>query len=138
MAYLGFAVMAVPLWLLPLAAPASNDSFSAEAPTTKSPWWSTGLFSVALAGTGFHAESFRANYLDVTQTHVGLVSGVGNCLSSVSAMCAPFVVGRIVRIHHGDWSPIWRLSGLACVVAALVFGAFSTTVPVEEESQQQL
>jgi len=129
MGYLGFVVMALPLSLLPMVAPskASLSSYSL------SPWWSTGLFSAALAGTGFHAESFRANYLDVTQQHVALVSGVGNCLSSVSAMLAPFVVGKIIRMTSGDWSPVWRLSAVSSLVAALIFGAFSTTIPVEEE-----
>lgn len=149
MGYLGFAVMALPLFLLPLVAP-STPSISTLSSSTQqhpssslsplplrySPWWSTGLFSVALAGTGFHAESFRANYLDVTQQYVGLVSGVGNCLSSVSAMLAPFVVGKLISKTAGDWSPVWRLSAFASLVAALVFGAFSTTIPVEEQQKQ--
>jgi sugar phosphate permease len=145
MGYLGFAVMALPLFLLPLAAPAPTLSSSTQQhlssslsplPLRYSPWWSTGLFSAALAGTGFHAESFRANYLDVTQQYVGLVSGVGNCLSSVSAMLAPFVVGKLISKTAGDWSPVWRLSALASLVAAFVFGAFSTTTPVEEQQKQ--
>merc|ERR1712014_380412 len=90
MSYVGFAVTAVPLWLLPAVAPSSSNSN----PVVRSPWWTTALFSLALAGTGFHAESFRANYLDVTVDRVGLVSGMGNCLSSVSAMIAPVVVGK--------------------------------------------
>lgn len=141
--YLGFIVMAIPLSLLKLAAPPPAEKNSISSPVkelssfrslfSSSPWWSTGLFSVALAGTGFHAESFRANYLDVTKEHVGLVSGVGNCLSSLSAMLAPFIVGAILRKTSGDWSPVWMLSSLASIAAAVVFGAFSTTTPVEEE-----
>jgi len=142
MGYLGFAVMALPLFLLPLVAPSTpstptlSSSSLSQLPLRYSPWWSTGLFSAALAGTGFHAESFRANYLDVTQQYVGLVSGVGNCLSSVSAMLAPFVVGKLISKTAGDWSPVWRLSALASLVAALVFGAFSTTIPIEEQQKQ--
>ena len=136
MGYLGFAVMALPLWFLPVVAPPRDDSLghssSLSSPSGFSPWWSTGLFSAALAGTGFHAESFRANYLDVTQQYVGLVSGVGNCLSSVSAMLAPFVVGMLVRKSSGDWSRVWRISALVSIIAAFVFGSFSTTIPIEE------
>lgn len=128
MGYLGFVVTAIPLWLLPMVAPSSTTRGS----SCCSPWWSTILFSVALAGTGFHAESFRANYLDVTEKYVGLVSGVGNCLSSVSAMVAPFAVGKIIEVTHGDWSPVWRLSGASCLVAGFLFGTFSTTIPIEE------
>jgi len=125
MSCMGFLIMAIPLWLLPMAVPSVLGS-------SYSPWLSTVLFSVALAGTGFHAESFRANYLDVTEKHVGLVSGVGNCLSSVSAMCSPFVVGKIIKMTRGDWSPVWKLFGLSCLIAGLLFGNFSTTIPVEE------
>jgi len=64
-------------------------------------------------GTGFHAESFRANYLDVTRTHVGLVSGIGNCLSSVSAMMAPFVVGTIVKKYSSTSSSATSRSTVA-------------------------
>jgi MFS family permease len=142
MGYLGFVVTALPLSLLPMVAPPKCVSFapppqqqlsSSKEPSYPSPWLSTGLFSAALAGTGFHAESFRANYLDVTHEYVGLVSGVGNCLSSFSAMLAPFAVGRIIRKSAGDWSPVWRLSALASLIAALVFGSFSTTIPIEEQ-----
>jgi len=134
MGYLGFVVMAIPLWLLPMVAP-STSTVTTLGSSYYSPWWSTILFSVALAGTGFHAESFRANYLDVTQKHVGLVSGVGNCMSSISAMVAPFVVGRIIKMTSGDWSPVWRLSGASCLVAGFLFGTFSTTIPVEEQGR---
>ena len=138
MGYLGFLVMALPLSLLPIVAPPKGDSLASSTKNPMpSPWWSTGLFSVALAGTGFHAESFRANYLDVTQQHVGLVSGVGNCLSSVSAMLAPFVVGKIIKRTSGDWSPVWRLSALASVIAGIVFGSLSTTIPVEEQAANE-
>lgn len=137
--YLGFIVMAIPMSLLPLVAPPLAKKNSIISMPKKlfwsSPWWSTGLFSIALAGTGFHAESFRANYLDVTNKYVGLVSGVGNCLSSISAMFAPFIVGGILRKTSGDWSPVWVLSALASIVAAVVFGVFSTTIPVEEEAE---
>lgn len=126
MGYLGFAIMSFPLFLLPMVAP------SDATPALPSPWLSTGLFSAALVGSGFHAESFRANYLDVTRQYVGLVSGVGNCLSSVAAVLAPFVVGTIVQRNSGDWAPVWRLTASLSVVAGLVFGSFSTSTPVEE------
>lgn len=126
MGYLGFAVMSLPLFLLPMVAPPK------AAPALSSPWYSTGLFSAALAGTGFHAESFRANYLDVTRTHVGLVSGVGNCLSSLSAVLSPFVVGALIQKNSGDWSSVWRVLAVSALAAGLAFGSFSTTTPVEE------
>ena len=66
MCLIGYLTTAAPVLLVPFL--------------SKSPAWMTTLcFSLALAGTGFHAEGFRANYLDVTRAHVGLVSGVGNC-----------------------------------------------------------
>ncbi len=58
MCLVGFATTALSLLLLPLAADVRTHPV----------WHSTALFALALAGTGFHAEGFRANYLDVTAT----------------------------------------------------------------------
>ena len=99
MCAVGYAITGVPMLLVPLlsAGPA---------------WLSTLCFSIALAGTGFHAEGFRANYLDVTREHVGLVSGVGNCLSSVAAMVAPLIVGSLVEAF--GWPIVWRAVSAGC------------------------
>ena len=104
------------------------------------------LFCVSLMGTGFHSESFRANYLDVTTENVGLISGIGNCLSSVSAMMAPFLVGKIIQKYSSGsgnngvvagWSVVWKLSSISCLVAAVIFGSFSTTIPIEQQRLRQ-
>jgi len=122
MCALGYTTTAVPLMLLPYV---SN-------PKAHPTWRTTTLFSLALIGTGFHAEGFRANYLDVTRAHVGLVSGVGNCLSSVAAMGAPLIVGAMVQAADGQWAPVWRAASGACVVATAIFCSLSTSTPVEE------
>ena len=154
MGYIGFIVTAIPLWLLPIVANNVSSTISSTASTTAtstssrssySPWYTTILFCFALMGTGFHSESFRANYLDVTTDNVGLISGIGNCLSSVSAMIAPFVVGAIIKNYTntntnsgiGGWSIVWKLSSISCIVAAFIFGSFSTTTPIEQQQQQQ-
>ena len=121
MCAVGFATTAVALLLLPAVSDTSKHSV----------WLSTGLFCVALAGTGFHAEGFRANYLDVTRAHVGAVSGMGNCLSSVAAMGAPLIVGSMVQAYDGAWGPVWYASSGACAAAAAVFCTLSTATPVE-------
>jgi len=79
-------------------------------------------------GTGFHAESFRANYLDVTRTHVGLISGIGNCLSSVSAMLAPFVVGTIVKQYSGSSSSSSSSSEFVVNSGSRFFFFFGTSI----------
>lgn len=118
MCFFGYVGTAAPVLLLPAfaAAPA---------------WMSTACFAAALAGTGFHAEGFRANYLDVTRAHVGLVSGVGNCLSSVAAMAAPLIVGQLVAAFH-SWDPVWYGISAACLGSAAVFCTLSSATPVEE------
>ena len=123
MCALGFGVTAVPLLLLP----------SVSDTSTHSVWLSTILFSIALAGTGFHAEGFRANYLDVTRAHVGLVSGLGNCLSSVAAMIAPLIVGSLVQLYNNQWGAVWYASSGACAAGALLFCTLSTVTPVEAD-----
>jgi sugar phosphate permease len=123
MCAIGFVATAVPLMALPLFEDVARHP----------PWQTTVLFCLALAGTGFHAEGFRANYLDVTDKHVGLISGMGNCLSSVAAMGAPLIVGALVQSHDGQWGPVWRAASGSCVVAAAIFGVFSSATPVEDQ-----
>jgi len=148
MSYIGFIVTAIPLWLLPIVAnnvSSLASTATATNPRSYSPWYTTILFCISLMGTGFHSESFRANYLDVTTDNVGLISGIGNCLSSVSAMIAPFIVGKIIKKYGiGDgnngvagWSVVWKLSSILCIVAAFIFGSFSTTIPIEQQQQQK-
>lgn len=117
----GFATTALPLLALPLV----SD------PAAHAPALTTALFCVALAGTGLHAEGFRANYLDVTTAHVGAVAGLGNALSSVAAMGAPLLVGAIVEASGGQWGPVWRAGSATCAVAAAVFCSLSTAQPVD-------
>jgi len=117
MCALGYAVTAVPVLVLPHL----KDSPA---------YLTTLCFCVALAGTGLHAEGFRANYLDVTRLHVGLVSGVGNCLSSVAAMFAPLIVGALVQ-SAGSWDPVWYCISIGCIASAAVFATFSSVTPVE-------
>jgi len=113
----GFVVTALALQLLPPLA-------------TQPPWFTTAAFSLALAGTGLHAEGFRANYLDVTSLHVGAVSSLGNCISSVAAMCAPLLVGELVS-RYGSWTPVWALLSASSLAAAACFALRATTTPVE-------
>ena len=82
------------------------------------------------------SRAVRANYLDVTRTHVGLVSGVGNCLSSVAAMAAPFIVGALVS-RAGSWDPVWYGISGTCVASTAVFCVLSSTTPVEQQIQQR-
>ncbi len=118
MCFAGYLGTAVPVLLVPALA---------QRPV----WMTTACFSAALAGTGLHAEGFRANYLDVTRAHVGLVSGVGNCLSSVAAMVAPIIVGALVSAA-GSWDPVWYCISAACLASAALFCTLSAATPVEE------
>jgi len=35
------------------------------------------------------------------------------------------------------WAIVWKLSSLLCLMAAFIFGSFSTTIPIEEQEQQE-
>ena len=116
MCAIGYVATALPVVCVPLL-------------TSHPPWMTTLCFCAALIGTSFHAEGFRANYLDVTRAHVGLVSGVGNCLSSVAALVAPLIVGALVS--STGWGAVWYACGATCLLGALIFCTLSTTTPVE-------
>ena len=116
----GFLGTAASMLLLPVAA-------------AHAPWLSTACFSAALMGTGLHAEGFRANYLDVTHAHLGLVSGVGNLIGSAAAMAAPLGVGAVLHVSGGSWAPVWLALGAASAAAAAAFGIFSSVTRIEDE-----
>merc|ERR1719231_2144478 len=71
----GFTLAALTLWLV--------------YPLRGSVWASTLAFSLANAFFGLAPSGFKANYLDITEAHVGIVSGYGNTLGTVASFVQP-------------------------------------------------
>merc|ERR1712137_1088120 len=56
------------------------------------PMLSTVLFSAANAFFGLAPSGFKANYLDITELYVGVISGYGNTLGTVASWAGPQIV----------------------------------------------
>merc|ERR1719231_1330067 len=78
----GFTLAALTLWLV--------------YPLRGSVWASTLAFSLANAFFGLAPSGFKANYLDITEAHVGIVSGYGNTLGTVASFVQPKLLARVL------------------------------------------
>jgi len=112
----GFLAPAVCLRLLPLA--------SGSASLT------TALFSATLGFMALHPSGFKANYMDVTRSHGGTVSGIGNTIASVASSVGPLMVSQ-VRAASGSWVPVFHSAAVVNLLAAAIFCTLSSTTPIE-------
>lgn len=114
---LGFLISAVALALVPFAS---------------GPRVTTALFCVAMGAYALHPSGFKANYMDVTAHNGGVVSGLGNTISSTASSFGPLAVASL-RQHTGSWAPAFHSVFVVNCLAALVFCSFSKATPVELE-----
>jgi len=101
-------------------------------PTVTSPTWTTVFFSVAFSFLALHPSGFKANYMDVTTSHGGLVSGIGNTVGSVGSTVGPLVVAQL-RDATGDWAAAFQSVALLNVASALLFATMSSAAPIESD-----
>jgi len=99
-------------------------------PLSASAHATTACFSAALGFMALHPSGFKANYMDVTTHHSGLVSGIGNTIASVASSVGPLWVSQ-VRESAGHWAPVFHSVASMNLLAALVFCTLSSTRPIE-------
>mmetsp|Transcript_70724 Transcript_70724/g.218724 ORF Transcript_70724/g.218724 Transcript_70724/m.218724 type:complete len:480 (+) Transcript_70724:93-1532(+) len=116
---LGFLAPALCLQLLPLAVGSACAT--------------TALFSAALGFMALHPSGFKANYMDVTRSHGGTVSGIGNTIASVASSIGPLMVSQ-VRAASGGWSQVFHSVALVNLLAAGIFCTLSSATPIEAGS----
>jgi len=114
----GFGGTAAALLLLPAAAAAFGAAGSAF------------CFSVALGFAALHPSGFKANYMDVTSSSGGLVSGVGNTLASIASFAAAAIIGRLLSAY-GSWALVLSLIALGNLVATLAFASLSVAAAID-------
>ena len=93
-------------------------------------WCSTALFTLANAFFAFAPNGFRANYLDLTQSYVGIVSGVGNTLGTVASWVGPNLVALILARTH-SWHLVLATIASSNVLAAANYAAHATVDSLE-------
>jgi len=97
---------------------------------TLDPWVSTLLFSLANASFGLAPSGFKANYLDVTETYVGVVSGYGNTLGTIASWVGPQLIAFILQ-SLGSWDAALLLVAAFNAIAAMNYMRYATVVPIE-------
>jgi sugar phosphate permease len=107
-------------------------AFLRLAPSFASPAGTTASFSVAFGFLALHPSGFKANYMDVTTSRGGLVSGIGNTIGSVGSTVGPLVVARL-RDTTGGWTAAFQSVALLNVASAVLFSTMSSAVPIEAD-----
>jgi len=95
------------------------------------PWVSTLLFSAANAFFGLAPSGFKANYLDITEKYVGVISGYGNTLGTVASWVGPQLVA-ILLAQFGSWDVVLASVAATNCMAALVYARFAVVTPIEQ------
>ncbi|CAK0808246.1 unnamed protein product, partial [Prorocentrum cordatum] len=103
-------------------------------PACASPAGATLFFSVAFGFLALHPSGFKANYMDVTTSRGGLVSGIGNTVGSAGSTVGPLVVAHL-RDATGGWAAAFQSVALLNVASAVLFLTMSSTVPIEAPSR---
>lgn len=88
------------------------------------PLFCTAWLTVAAAVSGFHACGLKANYLDLTRAHSGILAGVGNTLASLGSAAGPVITSSVLASYPGAWealfSGIFALNLAGTAVAGLL------------------
>mmetsp|Transcript_109574 Transcript_109574/g.244658 ORF Transcript_109574/g.244658 Transcript_109574/m.244658 type:complete len:464 (+) Transcript_109574:71-1462(+) len=99
-------------------------------PSLTSALSATACFSVVLGFMALHPSGFKANYMDVTTSHGGIISGFGNTMASVASSLGPLAVAHM-RGSTGGWDRAFQSVAAVNILAALVFCTFASTTPIE-------
>lgn len=94
------------------------------------PWVSTAFFSLANMFFGLAPSGFKANYLDITEEYVGIISGYGNTLGTVASWAGPKLVAALL-LHFGSWDIVLLVVASSNIFASLNYWRNSTVEVVE-------
>jgi MFS family permease len=102
-------------------------------------WATTACFSACNAFFGLAPSGFKANYLDITEEYVGIISGYGNTLGTVASFAQPKLLALILdstgataeSTAGGSWTAVLATVAGANLLAAAFYFAFATVEPIE-------
>jgi hypothetical protein len=118
--------------------------YEAQSQHTTTVFLTTALLSGAMGFYALLPAGFKANYLEVTVEHTGIVSAVGNTLGSVASFGGPKFVGAVLEWHSErkigcidtgcdqGWNLVLQAIFVCNVVASTAFAVFSTVTPIEQ------
>jgi cyanate permease len=89
--------------------------------------------SIALGFAALHPSGFKANYMDVTRAHSGVVSGIGNTIASLASSIGPIAVAKM-KDSTGSWAPAFGSVAGLNILAMLIFLTMSSATPFEVDA----
>jgi len=92
----------------------------------------TAWLTVAAAVSGFHACGLKANYLDLTTAHSGLLAGVGNTLASLSSAAGPVITSAVLASHPGAWEALFGVIFCLNLAGTVVVGTLLSVSSLDE------
>lgn len=95
------------------------------------PWISTILFSAANVFYGLTPNGFKANYLEITEQYIGVVSGYGNTLGTVASWAGPQFVAFLLQ-RFESWDNVMLSLAIMNVMASVNYIRSASVKPVEK------
>eukprot|EP00435_Cladocopium_sp_Y103_P029983 s2196_g7.t1 len=95
------------------------------------PWISTMLFSAANVFYGLTPNGFKANYLEITEQYIGVVSGYGNTLGTVASWVGPQFVAFLLQ-RFESWDNVMLSLAIMNVMASVNYIRSASVKPVEK------
>lgn len=95
----------------------------------------TAYLALAAAFVGAHSCGFKANYLDLTAKHSGILAGAGNTIASVASAVGPLITSSILAAAPGDWARLFQLLAVLNICGAALVAALLSTESLDSAGQ---
>ncbi|KJH48329.1 transporter, major facilitator family protein, partial [Dictyocaulus viviparus] len=84
------------------------------------------LFTLAMACRGLHHGGVSVNPHDFAPHHTGAVFGIFNACGSITGFIGVYIAGHILDATNNNWSYVFAITGVQCIIGAVVYGLYGT------------
>uniref|UniRef100_A0A914E910 Major facilitator superfamily (MFS) profile domain-containing protein n=1 Tax=Acrobeloides nanus TaxID=290746 RepID=A0A914E910_9BILA len=84
------------------------------------------IFTMAMAGRGFHHGGVSVNPHDFAPNHTGSVFGIFNAFSAMTGFIGVYVAGWILQATGNNWAYVFLFASFQCVFGAIIYSLFGT------------
>ena len=88
---------------------------------------------VAKIASSAHVCGFKSNYLDLTQTHNGVLTGVGNMIATFASTVSPLLGGSLLDGSRRGWESMFLTIGLLDLGAAAFWCVFASGDGIDDK-----
>merc|ERR1712113_286608 len=93
----------------------------------------TAIFALCKVSQSFHSGGYFANYMDLTQAHVGVFTGAGNTLASLAGILVPRFIALQLEHDSTNWQPI-ATAGVISNMVAICWVCFGMSTSCLDEA----